>query len=326
MSTTDESSSSSRSSVSATRLICSRNSSTVSTSLRRADQLGQVLEPALGLDRALGLELGEVAATARAAARAAGRGRSARSVGRRRRAGSRNASMPLTALPPTPASSARRRASMNGRPVGGGPGVEPADRRVAHAPLGLVDDPLDRHLVDRVDDRPQVGDGVLDLPPVVEAGAADHLVGDAGPHELLFQHPALGVGAVEDGDVAPVSVPPCRPRPRPVVQAGDLAGDPLGLVDLVVGVVADDRVAGALVGPQLLGLAADVVGDDGVGGVEDGLRRPVVLLEQHHRGVGERRPRTRRCCACRRRGRRRCCCAPARRRPRRCGWASTSRS
>ena len=148
-----------------------------------------------------------------------------------------------------------------------------------------------RHLVDRVDHGPQVGDGVLDLAPVVEPGAADHLVGDVGPHELLFQHPALGVGAVEDGDVAPLQPSSGRAGADDglgrAVQAGDLAGDPLGLVDLVVGVVADDRVARALVGPQLLGLAGDVVGDDGVGGVEDGLRRPVVLLEQHHRRVGE---------------------------------------
>ena len=182
------------------------------------------------------------------------------------------------------------------QPVGRGPGVQPADGRGAHAPLGLVEHPLDRHLVDRVDDGPQVGDRVLDLLAVVEPGAAEHAVGDADPHELLFQDPALGVGAVEDGDVAPAQAAALAAAVHGighlhvvrVVEVGHLAGDPLGLVDLVVGVVADDGVAGALVGPQLLGLAADVVGDDGVGGVEDGLGRPVVLLEQHHRGVGER--------------------------------------
>ena len=49
------------SSASLTRLTCSRNSSTLSASSARADQLGQVLEPALGLDRALLLQLDEVA-------------------------------------------------------------------------------------------------------------------------------------------------------------------------------------------------------------------------------------------------------------------------
>jgi hypothetical protein len=180
--------------------------------------------------------------------------------------------------------------------VGRGPGIQPPDGRGAHPPLGLVQHPLDRHLVDRVDDRPQVGDRVLDLLAVVEPGAAEHPVGDADPHELLFQDPALRVGAVEDGDVAPAqaaTVAAAVPgvghlHVVGVVEVGHLAGDPLGLVDLVVGVIADDGVAGPLVGPQLLRLAADVVGDDGVGGVEDGLGRPVVLLEQDHRGVGER--------------------------------------
>ena len=73
-----------------------------------------------------------------------------------------------------------------------------------------------------------------------------------------------------------------------VVEAGDLLADPLGLVVLVLGVVADDRIALAGLGPQVLGLAAEVVGDDGVGGVEHGLRRPVVL---HQRDGGDVRER-----------------------------------
>ena len=62
-----------------------------------------------------------------------------------------------------------------------------------------------------------------------------------------------------------------------------LSGDPLRLVHLIVGVIPHDRVPITPIGPQLLGLAAQVVGDDRVGGVEDRLRRPVVLL-QHDDG------------------------------------------
>ena len=165
--------------------------------------------------------------------------------------------------------------------VAGGVGVEPADGAVAHAPLRDVEHPLDRHLVGRVHDRPQVGQRVLDLPAVVEAGAADDLVRDAGPHERVLEHPALRVGPVEDRHVAPARV-------TDLVQLRHLADHPLRLVDLVLGVEADDGLAAALVGPELLRLAAHVVGDDRVGGVEDGLGRAVVLLEQDHRGVGER--------------------------------------
>ena len=72
---------------------------------------------------------------------------------------------------------------------------------VADAALGDVEDPAQVDGVGRVGDDPQVGQGVLDLAPLVEAGAADHLVGQADPHEHLLDGPGLGVGAVEDGDV-----------------------------------------------------------------------------------------------------------------------------
>ncbi len=166
-----------------------------------------------------------------------------------------------------------------GHPVAVGPGVQAGHGRIAHPPLGHVEDALDAHLVDRVGQHLQVGQGILDLAPVVEAGAPDHLVGDARAHELLFDDAALAVGPVEDGHVAPTVVV--------VVEMGDLVGHPLALVALVVGVVADDGLAVALVGPQLLGLAAQVVGDDGVGRVEDGLGGAVVLLQHDHGGVGE---------------------------------------
>ena len=64
-------------------------------------------------------------------------------------------------------------------------------------------------------------------------------------------------------------------------------GDEPRLVVLVVGDVADDPRAVAGVGPEALRLAALVVADHGVGGVEDGLGRAVVLLEQDRGGVGE---------------------------------------
>ena len=64
-------------------------------------------------------------------------------------------------------------------------------------------------------------------------------------------------------------------------------GDVRGLVVLVLGVIAGDELAADLLGPQVLGATRRVVEDDGVGGVEDPLRRPVVLLEDDDRGVGE---------------------------------------
>ena len=87
--------------------------------------------------------------------------------------------MPLTAVPVMPGLVVAAQRVDEGHAVAVGPGVEAAHGGVAHAALGHVEDPLDAHLVDGVGQHLQVGQRVLDLAPVVEAGAADHLVGDA---------------------------------------------------------------------------------------------------------------------------------------------------
>ena len=158
--------------------------------------------------------------------------------------------------------------------------VELGDAGVADAALGHVEHPLDADLVGRVDDGPQVGHGVLDLPAVVEAGAADDLVRDAEAHHRLLDDAALGVRAVQHGELAPVVG-------VVVVQLAGRRGDERGLVALVLGVVAHDAVARAGVGPQVLRLARRVVGDHRVGGVEDRLGAAVVLVEHDRRDVGE---------------------------------------
>ena len=56
---------------------------------------------------------------------------------------------------------------------------------------------------------------------------------------------------------------------------------------LVVELADDDLLAAVAVGPQVLGLLVDVVGDQPVGGVEDRLGRAVVLLEQDGVGIGK---------------------------------------
>ena len=96
-----------------------------------------------------------------------------------------------------------------------------------------------------VGQHPQVGQRVPDLLALVEAHAADDLVGQADPDEDLLEDTGLGVGAVEDGDVAGLGV-------ARVGEPVDLLGDELRLVVLVVGDVADDQRAVAGVGPQVL--------------------------------------------------------------------------
>ncbi len=131
----------------------------------------------------------------------------------------------------------------------------------------------------RVDQSDQVGDRVLDLGPLVELGPTDHLVGDLRTCQRVLENPGLGIGPVEDGDL--------RSRHAFVDQAHDLTGHEPRLGVLVVELAELDRVARAEVRPQLLRLAAAVVLDHRVGGVEDVLGRAVVLLQAHHVGVDE---------------------------------------
>ena len=165
-------------------------------------------------------------------------------------------------------------------PVAVGQRLHALDRPVADAALGGVQDPPQRDLVGRVDQHPQVGERVADLAALVEAHAADDLVGHADPDEHFLEHPGLGVGAVEHRDVGGTHV-------VLVGELVDLLGDEPRLVVLVVGDVADDPLAVAGLGPQPLGLAALVVADHRVGGVEDRLGGAVVLLEQDRGGVRE---------------------------------------
>ncbi len=79
--------------------------------------------------------------------------------------------------------------------------VDGGDRLVAEAALGLVDDALEREVVGGLVDEAEVGEGVADLGALVEAEAADDLVGQADRDEALLELAGLELGADEDGDV-----------------------------------------------------------------------------------------------------------------------------
>ena len=142
-----------------------------------------------------------------------------------------------------------------------------------------VDDAPERDSVRLVDEQGEVSHRVLDLRALVEAGAADHLIGDPVAHQHVLEHAALGVGPVEDRDVVA--------RAALVHQPLDLRHGEARLGVLVLQLAHVHRIALAEIGPERLVLARAVVGDDRVGGVQDRLRRAVVLLELDHRRVRE---------------------------------------
>lgn len=149
---------------------------------------------------------------------------------------------------------------------------------VADAAFRDVQDAAQGDGVLGVGEAAQVGQRVADLLALVEPDAADDLVRQPDPDEHFLEDTGLRVGAVEDGDVGGARV-------ALVGEPVDLPGDERGLVVLVVGHIAGDLVALALVGPELLRLAVGVALDDRVGRGQDRLRGAVVLLQQDRRRV-----------------------------------------
>ena len=150
---------------------------------------------------------------------------------------------------------------------------------VSDPALGDIEDTAHRHVVIGIGDRAEVGDRIPDLAPLVEAHAPDDGVGQAHPDEDLLQGPGLGVGPVEDGYI--------RGSHACVIdERVDLICDEAGLIVLVVRDIGDDRRTRSGISPQALGPSAAVARDHTVGRIENGLRRPVVLLEEHRLGIG----------------------------------------
>ncbi len=151
------------------------------------------------------------------------------------------------------------------------------DRARADAAGRGVDDARQAQVVVRRLDDAQIGQHILDLGAVKKARAADDAVRDAVALEGIFELVALRVHAVEHGVVAEVHAV------AKVVH--DLRGDIARLVVLICGAVERERVTGIGLCPERFALAAGVVGDDVVGGIQDAAGAAVVLLEADGAGI-----------------------------------------
>src|SRR6185503_1317598 len=110
--------------------------------------------------------------------------------------------------------------------------------------------------VGRVVEHLEIGRRVLDLSPLVEARAADHLVADLVQAQRLLEHSRLRVHPVEDRDLAAGEALLDQPR--------DLGGDVARLGLLVLDLDHAHRIAVAELGPEPLLLPLRVVRDHGV--------------------------------------------------------------
>ena len=195
---------------------------------RDADELQEVLDAALRLDRPLGPKRVQVAAPVEHLLQELGH----RQLERARHQRLEQSVQALDGLERSGADArflglAER--LEEGDPLGVREDLEPRDRRVADPAARPVGDAGERDGVERVVDHLEVGDGVLDLGALVEARAADHLVRDLLADEHVLEHARLGVGAVEDRRARRRRSPP---RQSAAISDGDEARLGMLVLDL----------------------------------------------------------------------------------------------
>ena len=145
---------------------------------------------------------------------------------------------------------------------------------------GLVDDAPEAQIVVAVADDLQIGHRVADLLAVAKARAAQHTIGHGRTGKGLFQAVGLRVRAVKDGKIAV----------RRFLLRNETADRVHHLARLGVLIVAEQKLqlcALARRRPERLPLSSRIVGDHGVGRVQNALGGAVVLLQLDHLGLGK---------------------------------------
>ena len=141
---------------------------------------------------------------------------------------------------------------------------------------GIVDDAVQAQVVCPVVDDAQIGQHILDFGSLKEAHTADDPVGNAVAFQGIFHGVGLGVGPVQNSVILEVVA----------LGAGkDLAGNEVALGPFVLRLIYENGLPCAVVRPQVLALPAFVVGDDGVGRIQNGLSGAVVLLQPNDPGT-----------------------------------------
>ena len=73
-----------------------------------------------------------------------------------------------------------------------------------------------------------------------------------------------------------------------VVQLFQSGNYPFGFIEFIIGEIANNLFALALIGPQVFGFAPSIIRDDCIGGVQNGLRASIILCEHHSGYFGKR--------------------------------------
>ena len=149
---------------------------------------------------------------------------------------------------------------------------------VTNGTLGHVDNAAQAHRIVWIVQDAQVGHHVADFAPLIKARATHHLVRNSGANEDIFQRTGGVIGAVHDRDIGIAAAL--------IRQGVDFRSDEARLIVLIIGNVAYDLLALTVGGPQVLLAAILILGDHGIGRVENGLCRAIILFQQDRVRLG----------------------------------------
>ena len=145
------------------------------------------------------------------------------------------------------------------------------DRTRANAARRKIHHAQQAGVVVRVVEQAQIGQRMLDLGALEEAQATIDAIRQAGAKQRGLDDPALRVAAIQQRDLLA--------RPAFGQQALDLVDQPVGLGEVAGRFNDPDRLAGALLGAQVLAQTTSIVLDQMIGSIQDVAVAAVVLLK-----------------------------------------------
>ena len=149
----------------------------------------------------------------------------------------------------------------------------------ADTPLRHVDDAHQADSIHRIEHNPEIGHNILDFHAVIEFQPPYHGIRQSYTHKGIFQHPGLGIGAVQNRHIT------IRRLVNIMLLADSIRDEP-GLIPLIRSKIGGNLVPLGIIRPQAFLLAMRVVVNYRIGSRQDILGGAIILLQ--HDGTGIR--------------------------------------
>ena len=113
---------------------------------------------------------------------------------------------------------------------------------IANPALRFIHDPVKAHIIIRVDDQPEISQGIANFLTIIEFMSAHHLIRNVGLHERFFNRTGLGIRPVQDCKVPILAVILCHFR-------FNAANHKNGFIGFALSSIIRDLVTGSIFGP-----------------------------------------------------------------------------